>query len=129
MSVRINPAVLRAELERIATPALERGAIALLGRMEQNIQAGERSGTFHPENLRQSSAPGEYPQEQSGDLLASLDWRKISSTRMEVGAINNPPEQALKLETDTAEFGGRRWASRTAEELETHDAIQDGVRG
>jgi hypothetical protein len=127
MSVRVDSAALRKAIEQQTRPAFERGAIALLGRLEQNIQAGERSGIHHPENPRQSSAPGEYPQEQTGDLLNSLDFRVISNTRVEVGAINNPPEYAVDLETFPEDQGGRRFLTRTVEEAETRDAIREGM--
>jgi hypothetical protein len=129
MSVRINPAVFDRAVRKQIRPRLERAAIAALGRLEFNIQAGTRSGVHHPGNPRQSSAPGEYPQEQSSELLNSLDFVMITDLKATVGALNNAPFWAHDLEflPDTA--GGRPWLKRTMLESETQVAMLDAIAG
>jgi hypothetical protein len=129
MSVRINPAAFNRAVAAQIRPRFERASIAALGRLERNIQAGERSGIFHEGNERQSSAPGEFPQEQTGALLGSLDFRMITDFKAVVGALNNAPFWAHDLENLPASAGGRSWLKRTMFEPETRAVVLDAIAG
>lgn len=47
----------------------------LVKHVKDQILSGEKSGRHYPGLPNQSSAPGEYSANQSGDLLNSIDYR------------------------------------------------------
>ena len=52
---------------------------ALVKRARDGITSGKKSGRVYPNLPNQSSAPGEYSANQTGDLLNSIAWRKSGS--------------------------------------------------
>ena len=130
----VNPALLRAVVERLATPVLKRASEAAADKMRANL-SGSRTGIKHARLLNTSSAPGEYPAKQSGDLYYSIDSRQIGFCLFGVGSWNAPPE-AFKLEFDPPGFPGyprsnsvglRKWLSRTRDDPATAEAMKRAI--
>jgi hypothetical protein len=102
---RKNPnamAQLEALVDGILADMAEVGAEDLRG----NLSAGPRSGVHYAGQPRQSSAPGEYSQEQTGGLK-----RMVSSGMLEPGAAYfglEPENEAEREEALAQEFGAPR---------------------
>lgn len=96
------------------------GAAVAAEVIREHIQAGPRSGVHWPDMPRRSSAPGEYPQEQTGDLLRSVGVEHERPTEYVVGSVDNPPPEAAKLEFTPVFYGGRHWLSKAMEDVQTH---------
>lgn len=100
------------------------GAAVAADITREHVAVGERSGHRYDDLPRQSSAPGEYPQEQFGPLHASIGYEQTGETTFEVGSIYNPPPEAADLEFRPVADGGRPWLSMAMEDPETHWAMQ-----
>ncbi|MGL5005441.1 MAG: hypothetical protein ACRDAM_21155 [Casimicrobium sp.] len=115
-------------------PKLERGATrAALIIVDRLDQPG--SGVKYSSLPNRSSAPGEYPARQSGELINSIDAREIALASFGVGSFN-APDQAWYLEFDppgapgferSTDSGVRQWLSRTMEDAEVQAAITQEV--
>ncbi|GAA5503015.1 hypothetical protein Dxin01_02764 [Deinococcus xinjiangensis] len=124
------------EFERLFDEADERLARAAANFLTDVLgQAG--SGTHWPGLPNPSSAPGQYPAEQSGKLRESIDAQLIEGV-WEFGSFNAPPE-AWALEypsppnspiTRQSAHGARPWLSKALTDpdlLERLWAALDGV--
>ena len=117
----IDLAKLQAAIQATAPKALERAAMAGALEIIKNIEAGPRSGAQYRGQPRQSSALGEFPQEQSGALVDSIDARPIGVLRFGIGAFD-APDWAVFLE-----FAKRPWLSRTLEDPRTWQRMNEEV--
>ena len=102
--------------------------------IRENVQAGPRSGTWWYQfgAERQSSAPGEFPQEQSGALYNSVGVIPEGGGEPAaylVGSVIDPPADGhdYRLEFDPEDQGGRPWLARTMEDPDTHRAMEAGL--
>ena len=86
---------------RTATRALAFAADAGVDELHANLAAGERSGRKYPNLPRTSSAFGEFPQEQFGDLRDSVKSWRINPLRYAMG-FQNAPDYALDIEQSRA---------------------------
>lgn len=111
---------LEAHLQGIVEAAAEASANFLRDRL-----AGPGTGVQHPGLPNRSSTPDEYPAEQSGDLLESIDARPAGRLTEAVGAFD-APMHAFKLEFMD---DGRPWASKAVHDPENHDAMNAAVEG
>ncbi|MGL5005371.1 MAG: hypothetical protein ACRDAM_20800 [Casimicrobium sp.] len=129
---------LRAGFEAAITkqiaPKLERGA-TLAGLMIIDRLSQPGSGEKYAGLPNRSSAPGEYPARQSGELVNSIDARALTPLRFGIGSFN-APDHAYWLEFDPpgapgfereTESGVRRWLSRTMEDPTVQEAIKREV--
>lgn len=122
--VEFNLALLEAELSRLLGGAASVAYTVL----DENIARGARSGKKHEELPYQSSAPGEFPQEQFSALRESLGIAPVTPLEVEVGAVNNAPPEAFDLEFRDENRDGRPWLSRTMENPETWAKMEQGIR-
>ena len=73
ISVRVNKnKAFRSSLLSDIGEAMSFAAVAAAADLYEKHAAGDRTGNWWPEDPRQSSAFGEYPQEQHGSLRASI---------------------------------------------------------
>lgn len=98
--------------------------------------SGPGSGIQHPNLPNPSSLPGEYPAEQSGDLLACIGFEQVAPGVYEVGALNSVapvPVEAWALEYPqppdspvdrSTAHGARPWISKAAGDEELHDRLR-----
>ena len=105
MSFRPNPN-LEAELLARLQPVGDAVADELAQSVKDNVSAGSRSGRQYRSSPRRSSAPNEYPQEQTGDFKDSIRWRQVSPTRWEVFS-DDDPRKVIALELGTANMEER----------------------
>lgn len=103
--------------------ASNEGALTLY----ENLEAGERSGIQYFFLPRQSSAAGEFPQEQSGDLRASIASWQIAPLKFGMGFKNNVPEYAIDIEYAPSDQGGRAPLALTFESVLTHARMMAGI--
>jgi hypothetical protein len=97
-------------------------------RLYENVSAGERSGIHHPENPRQSSAPEEFSQEQTGAVKESVGFHELGPLKWLVGYTHDVPEHALKLETYAENEGGRPNLFMTFEDAGTQQDMTEAMR-
>jgi hypothetical protein len=134
----LNPAVL-AQLQLRLAPAVDTVADETLGFLRDKLSGGG-SGVQYPGRPRPSSAPGEWPAEQSGALLACLGKADLGPLARAVGALNSvgpvPPE-AWALEYPAPQgspvsrqgpAGARPWASRALADSELRERIRAALR-
>lgn len=108
---RPDPAGIQAALARAGQAIQQQAAPAMAEAMRDSLSRGQRSGNPYPGGLL-ASAPGEYPQEVSGELRASVGSIPLDQTSAAVGFVNNPPEYAVDLEFKPAARGGRQPVSK-----------------
>lgn len=110
---------------------INRGAANAADQLKGDLsRAG--SGIHWPGNPNRSSAPGEYPARQTGELADSIGWRPAGPLLAEVGALNNPPAWAAYLEfqpVSTREPGSgiRAWATKASLDPAFQAAFLRGV--
>lgn len=98
--------------------------------------SGPGSGIQHPNLPNPSSLPGEYPAEQSGDLLACIGAEQVAPSQYAVGALNSvapvpieawaleyPQPPSSPVDRQTA-HGARPWLSKAAGDEELHDRLR-----
>lgn len=82
----------------------------------RGMQEGPQSGTTHPGAKRQSSAPGEYPAIQSGQLVGSIEYEVQGSHALTFGsrgALNRGYDYAVGLHEGNARFASRPYLTLT----------------
>lgn len=114
-------AALRRQLSGVALAGAQGGSGGLAGKLE-----GEGTGVQYPGLPRRSSAPGEYPAEQSGDLRDSIAARQAGEGA-EFGPINNPPDYVLPLHFRPPSDGGRPFMDMALHDPDIHAAVLDAV--
>lgn len=88
----------------------------LVRRTQQGMRDGPQSGRIYPRLKRQSSAPGEYPAIQSGQLVGSLDHQMHGDRRLEFGsrgAFNRGFDYAVGLHEGTSKMAPRPFLTLT----------------
>lgn len=100
-----------------------RDAASMVGKMlvrttQQGMQQGPQTGRVYPRLKRQSSAPGEYPAIQSGQLFGSLDYEVHGAHQMQFGsrgAFNRGYDYAVGLHEGTSKMGPRPYLTLTVD--------------
>jgi hypothetical protein len=127
MKVTLNPQGIAQVRDRIRQ-AIEEASLAAAEQLDENTSAGSRSGRQYPRLPRRSSAPGEYPQEQFGNLNDSIDVRDGEhDLQKRPGFYGENQGKLIGLEFKPASKGGRKPAMRTMESPETHQRMRDAA--
>ena len=87
----------------------------------------EGSGMHHEGNPNRSSAPGEYPAEQTRALRDSVNILQMGPFEVAFGVFD-APDYALKLEYEPPSRGGRPFMSMALVDPEIHQAALDSAR-
>lgn len=88
--------------------AVGRSALHGAAMLDEKLMRGTRSGRIIKGRPAQSSAPDEWPQEQTGALRRALDVREGNTeTEYLVGFFDGNEKQLLELEFNPPEKGGR----------------------
>lgn len=139
MSVTPNPALaalMRARHRKLMAEA----ALAAAEKLEENLNSSEHGTGVHYARLPfRSSAPGEYPVKQSGELVAGVGAAQGDGTAAQV-VIEDTLGKLLGLEfsppsdnpnqpgTPKRASGGRAPMWTTMNDEETVDAMNDAMR-
>lgn len=121
----LNPAGW-AELQRRVQGRALQAAGAAAQVLDQKL-AGEGSGEKHAGLPRRSSAPGEYPAEQRGDLRESVGHRAAGEMGAEFGLID-APEHAAHLHFKPPQAGGRPVMDMALADDDIQRAVQAGFK-
>jgi hypothetical protein len=96
-----NPKLFQ-ELEAEVSKGLADASLAAAVELERRISRGGRKGKQYRDakHPKRSSAPGEYPQEQMGDLKRSVNANQASKLEFEVGFFGGQDlvDKAMYLE-------------------------------
>ena len=111
---------LEAHLNRV----LESMAHAAKDQLKENLSGGG-SGAQYPRQPNPSSAPGEYPAEQSGSLLSSVGVRRDGDGW--TFGVYDPPGYAAALEFKAPSSGGRPFLEPTMTDPDTHQAMLEAA--
>ena len=87
----------------------------------------EGSGIQHPGLPNRSSTIDEYAAAQSARLAASITAQPSPGLTAQVGALDNPPPEALKLIITPPSQGGRDWLTKAFHDPLLHQAALDNV--
>lgn len=126
---------LEARLLRLLAPKVRAAGQEVKAFLTEKL-SGPGSGVQWPGQPNPSSAPGEYPAEQSGDLVGSLDAREVGPLHWQAGAFEAPPE-AFWLEfppppgspfAKKTGYGARPWISKAFNDAELHARILQSLR-
>ncbi|MEI3783780.1 hypothetical protein U9R89_21925 [Pectobacterium brasiliense] len=118
------------QLARLLAPHVAQAARTVAAFLRQKM-TGPGSGVQWVGQPRPSSAPGEYPAEQTGALVDSLDAQAVNLLHWQAGAFN-APEQAFWLEyppppdapfSKTTAHGARPWISKAFQDPELYQRI------
>jgi hypothetical protein len=119
---------LAASVDAVASRAAEASADEL----RKNVSAGARTGIHYPWMPRRSSAPGEFPQEQSGSLLDSVGVANprfhpgLQEFEYAVGFFGEDMEKLQQLEFTGP--GRRAPLTMTVMSAATYEAMAEGLR-
>jgi hypothetical protein len=115
----------RATISKLLEPKVQAGASAYADALRENVSAGPRSGVQYPGLPRQSSSATEFPQEQFGDLKASVDTQPTNDPLIwRAGFIGDDQGKLDWLEYGT----GRAPLQRTADQPETRQAVLEAAQ-
>lgn len=107
-------------------------ALRKAGRETSSLLAQKLSwqgaGKKHAGSPNPSSKPGDYPAIQSGRLAASISSADGPGLSVMIGALNNPPPEALELILRPPSQGGRDWLTKAKHDPEIHNALRRGMR-
>lgn len=95
--VEQNPALM-SELLKDLDEAVEEAAFEAASELQVRVSAGTRTGRHWPGDPRRASARGEYPQEQWGDLVKSVDNKRTGQAEQAVGFFDENQFKLNKLE-------------------------------
>lgn len=118
------------QLARLLSRHVARAARTVTSFLHEKL-SGPGSGVQWPGQPRPSSAPGEYPAEQAGTLVGSLDAQAVSALHWQAGAFN-APQEAFWLEyppppdapfSKKTDHGARPWISKALNDPELHARI------
>ena len=117
-------------LESDLEPRLERAALEMAAALDENVKAGTRSGRKYPRLPRRSSAPKEFPQEQEGDLRASVDVEG-AGLALRVGFFGDTQKKLNALEFGYPEgnLEARKPLARTMEARDVLEAALEAMKG
>lgn len=119
-------AALIADLE----PRLERAGDQFAGALDENLAAGERSGIHWSGMPRRSSAPYEYPQEQTGQLRSGVFNRTTDDKLVREVGIADEQKKLNGLEFGHEPFlQPRAPVARTLESEDTQRAALEAMGG
>ena len=116
----LNFSALEVHLSRVLGAMAE----AAKDKLKENLSGGG-SGVQYPNQPNASSAPGEYPAEQSGSLLSSVGTRRDGDGW--TFGVYNPPGYAAALEFKAPLSGGRPFLEPTMTDPETHQAMLEAA--
>ena len=119
---RVGLAELKRRLSPVALAGAQGGAEVLAEKL-----SGPGSGRQYPGLPNRSSAEGEYPAEQEGDLLGSVDAQPAGEAAAVFGLINNPPAHAIALHSRPPDMGGRPVMDDARHDRDIHRAILQGI--
>lgn len=95
----------------------------------QEALSQEGSGTHHLMNPHRSSAPGEYPALQYGNLRDSINFEQEAYNAFNVGSFADANaqghEEAIALEDTPISLGGRPFLTGAVHDGELHDAVME----
>jgi hypothetical protein len=123
----INPNLL-AGIEADLAPRIERAAEKGGELLRMNVSAGARSGRRYSQLSRQSSAPGEFYQEQSGEFRDAVAANPTNdSLTYEVGVFGLDQGRLNHSEFAPGSAGGRQNLARTFEAPSTLREMLDAM--
>ncbi len=115
---------LRAELTRALQIMLREAATAGMDRLKDNVSGQGRTGIKYAHLPYRSSAPGEYPTEQEGDLLNDVGFSQTSDPLTWLVGFFGPDQGKYEaLEFLPESEGGRQPLAMTAEDPATHEEM------
>ena len=92
----LNPAAINQALA-VAAKRAQQGVVAAYEEMDGRLKRGERSGVWYLGQPAQSSAPGEDPQEQTGEFRGSLRIVPVGSIKWAIGVPFNTKNKGLEF--------------------------------
>ena len=117
----------KAAFTREAALLLERMGNAAREQLRENLSRGPRSGVKYSSLPFPSSAPGEYPQEQEGDLKASIENNPTNDPlRREVGSFGVAHGEFLEFAPES--HGGNKWLTRSMNDPEMLRRMEEAAR-
>lgn len=127
MAVRITKNTVTKELAALkeAGPEamrefVEEMTLATHDRAIKGIKRGPATGRvyekYRPRRTHQASAPGQYPQSDTGRLASSIQFELPTSTTAPEGVIGTNLQYGKHLELKPAALGGRPWLLRAFNE-------------
>jgi hypothetical protein len=115
----------KATIVNALAPKVQAGTEAYADALRENVSAGPRSGVQYPGLPRQSSAATEFPQQQFGDLKASVDTQPTNDPLMWRAGFIGDDEGKLNW----LEYGsGRAPLQRTADQAETRQSMAEAAQ-
>ena len=134
----IDQLLLQAALATQLRPVSEVMGETVAGFLKEKL-SGPGGGTHHPGLPNPSSAPGEYPAEQSGALVGAIGHEAVDAFHQRAGALNSVapvPVEAFALEFPSppnspvqrsTQHGARPWASKALQDAELRQRLREAV--
>lgn len=112
-----------AQLERLLRRVTLSAATSAAEVLAEKL-SGPGGGVQYPGQPNRSSAPGEYPAEQSGKLRDSIKAKPLEGTRSGFGSVDGP-EYVIPLHFSP---DGRPFMDDAKHDRDVHRAVREGVK-
>lgn len=117
----------RVALQQRTRNILEEATIGAFERLFAELDVHATSGRHWPGDPNQASAPGEYPQLQSGELQSAIEFHPAGEYGFKLGFFGGEQQKYVEIEFNDPEDGGRRPLGMLFEESETYEWMKQSA--
>src|SRR6056297_58686 len=110
----------RAAVAQVTDRVINEATMGAFERLFVELDVHATSGRQWPGDPNQASAPGEYPQLQSGELQSAVEVHPAGEYAYRVGFFGPEKQKYAELEFNDPSDGGRRPLGMLFEEAETY---------
>lgn len=117
----------RVAVQQSTRRVLEEATVGAFERLFVELDVHATSGKHWPGDPNQASAPGEYPQKQTGELQSAIEFHPAGEFGYKLGFFGTEKQKYVELEFNDPEDGGRKPLGMLFEEAETYEWMRQSA--